>query len=623
MCGIAGYMDMRQERRVDEDILIKMSNRLIHRGPDSYGQFIDQNTALGMRRLAIIDLVSGDQPIYNEDESIVLICNGEIYNYQALRHQMKQKGHVFRTNCDVEVLVHLYEEKGAELLNDLNGQFAFAIYDKNRKRLFLARDHFGINPLYYTVADGVFIFASEIKAIVEHPLVERKVDLTGLDQILSFPGLVSPRTVFDNIKSLKSGHSIIIENQEVKTAEYWDLDYPLASETNGDKPESFYVEELSALLAQSVKYRLQADVPVGFYLSGGLDSSLIAAMIKRVSPELKRHSFSIGFTDREISESRYQHLMSSHVDSTHHETVFDWTEIADRLQQTVYHCECPVKESYNTCSLSLSASAKQTGITVILTGEGADELFAGYIGYRFDRSGIRNAQRKHDLDTVLEEELRERLWGNKDLFYEIDQHGFREVKTALYSAGANEMFEQFDCLNEELVNKARLRGRDPVHQRSYLDFKLRLADHLLSDHGDKMVLANSVEGRYPFLDVELVEFARSVPVDLKLNGFVEKYILKRVAEGSLPDKIIEREKFGFRAPGSPYLLQQNIPWVGDLLSYDRIKRQGYFNPDVVERLKSTYSQPGFKLHPHLEVDLLMVVLTFGILIDQFELGSLN
>jgi asparagine synthase (glutamine-hydrolysing) len=281
-----------------------------------------------------------------------------------------------------------------------------------------------------------------------------------------------------------------------------------------------------------------------------------------------------------------------------------------------------VKETFNTCSLALSESARRAGITVVLAGEGADELFAGYMGYRFDRLGPRGA-RGNDYESLLEEELREQLWGDPDLFYEVDQYPLREAKRAFYSAGVVERFEEFDCLNFDLVSKPRLAGRHFIHQRSYLDFKLRLSDHLLSEHGDRMALANSVEARYPFLDIGVVEFARTVPPDLKLHGFSEKYIVKRVAEGLVPPAVINREKFGFRAPGSPYLLRQNVEWIGDMLSHERIRRQGYFNPELVERLKAQYAQPGATLNPHLESDLLMIVLSFGIFLEAFGMPALN
>src|SRR5215510_1334154 len=622
MCGLVGFIDMRGERKPDAELLVRMTHKLDHRGPDSAGYFLGHYVALGFRRLSIIDLESGDQPIYNEDGSVVLMCNGEIFNYLELKKVLIQKGHRFRTKSDVEVLLHLYEEHDIDFLDKINGQFAFAIYDRNKYRLFLARDHFGINPLYYTTVNALFIFASEIKAILEHPQVPREVDLTGLDQTISFPGLVSPRTMFKGIQSLKSGNYIVVENGAVSTREYWDLDYPPLEAGSGDKPESDYVEELKELLTRSVTYRLQSDVPVGFYLSGGLDSSLIGALINQIAPGTKRHSFSIGFTDADISETKHQRLMAQFTRSIHNEIIFDWSEIVERLSQMIYHCECPVRETYNTCSLALSAAAKNAGISVVLTGEGADELFAGYVGYRFDSFRDRESK-SYDLETALEDELRERLWGDKDFFYEKDHQALREVKQTLYSARVNELYPEFDCFNHGLINKERLRGRHPLHQRSYLDFRLRLSDHLISDHGDRMTLAHSVEGRYPFLDIDLVEFSTRIPPELKLHDYVEKYILKRVAEDFLPAEIVKREKFGFHAPGSPYLLQHGIEWVNDMVSHDRIKRQGYFNPDVIDRLRAEYTQSGFKLKLPFEDDLLIVVLTFSLFLYTFNLPNLN
>lgn len=622
MCGITGYIDLRQQGRVDRNLLMKMTDKLLHRGPDSFGCFVEKNVALGFRRLSIIDLEGGDQPMFNEDRSLVLLCNGEIYNYTELRSRLLKKGHLLRNNCDVEVLLHLYEEEGTDLLNRLNGQFAFSIYDRKKETLFLARDHFGINPLYYTIADGFFLFASEIKSLLEHPAVNKEVDITGLDQLLSFPGLVSPRTMFKDIHSLKSGHYLTVADNEVKIAEYWDLDYPREGDIVYDKTENTYAEGLKDRLRESVEYRLQSDVPVGFYLSGGLDSSLIGALINEVSKDTRRVSLSIGFEEKDISESKYQRRMAEYVNSSHREIVFDWTQITDRLRSMIYHCECPVKETYNTCSMALSEAARDAGIVVILTGEGADELFAGYVGYRFDRFRQNGAQ-AYTLEMILEEEFRNKLWGDRHLFYEKDHYALQQIKRALYSEALSPLLDEFESSNFPVINKERLVGRHFVHQRSYLDFKLRLSDHLITDHGDKMALANSVEARYPFLDVNLLEYAKLIPPDLKLNGYTEKYILRRVAEGLVPQEIIEREKFGFHAPGSPYLIKQGIEWIDDLLSYETIKRQGYLNPDTVERLKAQYSRDGFKVNLPFEDDLLTIVLTFGIFLEVFNLPNLN
>ena len=621
MCGITGYLDLNNDGRVEKRVLVDMTDSLVHRGPDACGYFAERQVGLGFRRLSIIDKQGGNQPCYSEDGSITSICNGEIFNYQELRESLIKKGHSFRTRCDVEVLPHLYEEYGDDFLQLLNGQFALAIYDRHKRRLLLARDHFGINPLYYTVTDNLFIFASEIKAMLRHPSVQAEVNLTGLDQVLSFPGLVSPQTMFKNILSLNSGHLLVVQNGNVRVHEYWDLDYPKLTELRDARPERYYVDHLRDLFTRSVGYRLQADVPVGFYLSGGLDSSMIAGMIKQLSSE-PRHSFSITFTEREISEDKYQRMVAEHVGSEHHDIHFGWSEIAERLRDMIYHCETPVKETYNTCSMALSAAARQSGVPVILTGEGADELFAGYVGYRFDRFGLRGSER-FGLEQALEEELREKIFGDRNLFYETDQAALREIKNALYAPDVAEELESFDCLNHALVNKERLRGRHPIHQRSYLDFKLRLSDHLIADHGDRMALANSVEARYPFLDIDLIEFSREVPPELKLNQFTEKYVLRRVAEGLVPPAVLTREKYGFHAPGSPYLLRQNLEWVNDLLSYERIKRQGFFNADTVERLKRQYLREDFQLNLPFESDLLMIVLTFGIFLDIFCQNSLS
>jgi asparagine synthase (glutamine-hydrolysing) len=622
MCGVAGYVNFRTGVAPDRDLIARMADAVIHRGPDDSGCFQDESVGFGFRRLRIIDLVSGNQPLFNEDRSLVLMCNGEIFNYKELRRGLIERGHTFATQCDVEVLLHLYEERGAALLQELNGQFAFVLYDRKARRLLLARDHVGINPLFYTMAGDTFVFGSEIKSILQHPLVRREVDLTGLDQVLCFPGLVSPRTMFKGIRSLESGHYLTVSAEGVRNEEYWDLDYPRADEAVAEMAEAEAVASLGDLFARSVRYRLQSDVPVGFYLSGGLDSSLIAGMIAREAPGAANHSFSIGFTDERISETSYQRLMAERVGSCHEEIVFDWSQIESRMRRMVYHCECPVKESYNTCSLALSEEARRAGITVILTGEGADELFAGYVGYRFDQSGIRR-DKGDDLATALEDDLRERLWGDRDLFYEQEYYASRELRAALYAEGLGAAFAEFDCLNESPVNKARLAGRHPVHQRSYLDFKLRMTDHLISDHGDRMALANSVEARYPFLDLGVVDLARRIPPQLKIRDLGEKYVLKRVAEGIVPRSIIEREKFGFHAPGSPYLLRQGIDWIDDLLSYDRIRRQGYFNPEMVENLKRQYSREGFRLNLPFDTDLLMIVLSFGVFLETFDLPYLN
>ena len=618
MCGIAGLFDLYGRHKVEGELLVSMANTLKHRGPDDSGFYVEDHLGLAFRRLSIVDLVEGNQPHYNEDRDVISICNGEIYNYRELRDLLTSKGHRFNTHCDVEILVHLYEEYGFDFLNKLNGQFAMAIYDKKGRTLFLARDHVGISPLFYTVVGGTLIFASEIKAILIHPSVQRDVDLTGLDQIFTFPGLVSPRTMFKNIYSLGPGHLMKAGNGNIETMKYWDLNYPLEDELEDSRPETFYRERLDELIRQAIKYRVHADVPVGFYLSGGVDSSLIAAVIKDIYPEGEWHSFSIGFNEADIDERKYQRLISNQVGSTHHEIVFDWSDISNRLKDAVYHAEYPLKESYDTCSLALSELVRKNGFKVVLTGEGADEMFAGYVGYRFDQ--LRQEQEDDLLDVAIamENQIREKLWGDSRFLYERNFYEFKEIKAAIYSDVLNDNLNEFDCTNQEgFIDKSKVIHRHPIHKRSYIDFKLRISDHLLADHGDRVAYANSVEARYPFLDIDVIEFVKMIPPNLLLNGAKEKYILRKVSEKYLPEELTGREKFAFVAPGSPYLLKQNIQWMNDLLSYEKIKREGFFNPDTIERLKTRSCANHFTINQTFDNDLLMIVLTFEIFLEMF------
>lgn len=624
MCGFVGAYTPQDASLIDLELLGRMTDSLGHRGPDDRRLHRQPGLGLGFRRLAIIDLAGGQQPIFNEDGSVVLVCNGEIYNYRALRESLRHHGHQFRAEVDVEVLVHLYEEQGPAFLEQLNGQFALALYDSRRRLLLLARDPAGIAPLFYVWREETLLFASEIKALLEHPLVERRVDLTGLDQVLTLPGPVSPRTLFAGVRSLPPGHCLCLANGYLESRAYWDLDYPAQTELDPASEPDF--DELNARLNRAVADRLQADVPVGFYLSGGLDSSLIAALIRDVDRRngaaRPRHAFSIGFTDEQIDERRYQQLVARQVEARHHTEIFSARDIERLLRQAIWHAETPLKESYDTCSLALSARVHERGLKVVLTGEGADELFGGYVGYRLDQRRKREMLDDFSLEGQLERELRAQLWGDDSFFYERNYTSFTEVKTALYSPTLAAELKSFDCCREPLVDTTKLRGRHPLHQRSYVDFKLRLADHLLADHGDRVNYAHSVEARYPFLDRSVIDWVRQTSPDWLVHKLTEKYPLRRVAARYLPAVITQREKFGFVAPSCAVLLQSRVAWVEDFLSYDCIKQSGYFNPDTVERLKTQYRRNGFSVNTTFDVDLLMIVLTFEIFRRSFALPCL-
>lgn len=594
----------------------RMNDKLVHRGPDAQDTHCFDNVALGFTRLSIIGLENGMQPIYNEDKSLVLICNGEVFNYIELREELKARGHRFSTQSDVEVILHLYEDHGMDFLNKLNGQFAFALYDKNKKNLYCARDQMGIVPFHYTLKDDVFVFSSEIKAILEHPAVEREVDVIGLDQVFTFAGLISPRTMFKNISSLENGHYLTVSDQgKITNTEYWDLVYPKHEVKLNGKSEDYFVDELEKLFERSINLRLRADVPSGLYLSGGLDSSMITMKVNQLNSKANKEAFSIDFAESELSETPYQILVADKSNSLLNKKTFYYKDISERLRQAIYHCECPVKETYNTASLALSESTRAKGIKVILSGEGSDELFAGYVGYRFDKMRAMNVV-QNGVDP-LEEEIREKIWGDKSFFYETNFVELESLKRGIYSKNINASFDEINCLNYPVINKDRLAGRDILSKRSYLDYKLRLVDHLVSDHGDRMALANSVEVRYPFLDKDFVEFSTQVPPEIKLKDFTEKYVLKKMASRFVPKTIVDREKFGFVAPGSPYLLQNNVEYINDILSYDLIKKQDYFDADQIEALKNTYKQEGFTINVPFESDLLITVITFGILLEEY------
>jgi asparagine synthase (glutamine-hydrolysing) len=623
MCGIAGIYCTSGEATITRELLARMTEPIKHRGPDESSYYQKDKIGLGFRRLSIIDPANGSQPFFSPDGNIVLVCNGEIYNYRELRDELTAKDHVFKTQCDVEVLIPLYLEYGPAFVSRLNGQFAIVLYDRNKDRLLLARDHFGICPLFYSGVGDQLLFASEIKSILTHPLIEKAVNLRGLDQVFTFPGLLSPNTMFANINSVKPGHYLIFGAERCIEHQFWDLDYPDQDFEYADRSEDYYVEALEHLLIRSVSYRMNADVPIGFYLSGGLDSSLIGALMHKIRPAEKYRSFSVGFprlADREIDESRYQRIMADRLGTEHNEISFDWLSIEKELRQAVYFSETPLKETYNTCSLALSGAVRNSNLKVILSGEGSDELFGGYAGYKLDTARKQMAG-DNELDGWFEEQLQNELWGDGSFFYEKDHHAFREITRAIYSDRVNHRYGDFNCLDRLDIDKGRLMNRHVLHKRSYLDMKLRLSDHLIADHCDRVCYANSVEGRYPFLDIDLVEFVRTMPPEMKLRGMTEKYILKKLGTRYLPESITRREKFGFVAPGSPQLLHNGIEWVNDMLSYDKIKRQGYFNPDTIENIKKLYRKDGFSLQLPYESDLLMVVLTFNIFLDVFHLPN--
>lgn len=611
MCAICGIFNYKNREKINISILENMLKTIKHRGPDGSDFVESEDIALGFNRLSFLDLEGGMQPIWNEDKTIVMVCNGEIFNFTKLRNELLAAGHQFRTETDVEVILHLYEEYGIEFPKYLNGQFAIALYDCQQRCLFLVRDQIGIAPLFYTVIDDKVVFASEIKGILEYPGVGRKLNLKAVDQLMNFPGIVSPITFFEGIFSLQCGHMMQIKiNGEMKDIEYWDLIYNQEEE---DKGEAYYVEKLRDLLKESISRRLVADVPIGFYISGGLDSSVVACYIGKFLLN-SYYSFSAEIGSGELDESRFQKIIRESVQSKHYSTKVAEEEIWKYLGQVIYHAEAAVKESYDVAAYLLSELVSKSPAKAVLTGQGSDEFFCGYAGYMVDQ--FRDMQKANM--TVDECEVNERLWGDPYFRYERNHPQIRKMHTQIYSEEIRGELEQFSAFAESPVRVERLKGLSNQKRRSYIDYKLRLSDHLLGEHGDRMFFSHSVEGRHPFLDMDLLSFVIQIPDKYKLNGVNEKYILKKAGEGIVPAEILKRRKFPFQAPGMSSVVNQS--GVMEYLSDEIIRKYHVFNLQSVNELKMKYSQKDFKLMGAYEIDYLMIIMTVTMLCEQFHLS---
>ena len=611
MCAICGVLEWRGRKGIERENILRMQEVLRHRGPDGSGMLMLKGAALGFDRLSFLDLEGGMQPLQNEDGTISMVCNGEIFNFPELRQELEAKGHRFRTRTDVEVIVHLYEEEGLNFPKRLNGQFAIALYDERSRQLLLVRDQVGICPLFYTVSGGQVIFASEIKGILEYPGVERRLNLKAVDQLMNFPGVVSPTTFFNGIYSLRGGHILQIRSgEEIRDLEYWDLCY--SAEAEEDRGKAYYVERLRELLKDSISRRLVADVPIGFYISGGLDSSVVACYIGKYLLN-SCYSFSAEIAG-ELDESRFQQIVHDYVQSTHYRTVITEDELWANLSKVIYHAESGVKESYDVAAYLLSGLVSSSPARAVLTGQGSDEFFCGYVGYMVDL--FRGMQK----DKMAPEELalNEKLWGDPCFRFERNHPALRKVHQKVYSKDVWGQIDRFSALAESPVNVERLRGLSTQKRRSYIDSKLRLADHLLGEHGDRMFFSHSVEGRHPFLDMELLKFVQTIPDKYKLNGTNEKYILKEAARGIVPDEIRKRKKFPFQAPGMSAMVKRSNGRL-EFLSDKLLKKYGIFDVDYVHEMLRTYSRSDFKLMGAYEIDYLLIVMTVTMLCEIYGL----
>ncbi len=618
MCGICGIYEYKTKKPVDQRILDDMLQFLHHRGPDDAGSFLDRDLSMGMRRLSIIDLNGGKQPISNEDGTVVTVCNGEIYNYRSLREDLECRGHVLSTESDTEVIVHLYEEFGEQCVQHLRGMFGFAVWDKRKRQLLLARDRLGIKPLYYTQAGGTLLFASEIKAILQHPSIKAALNTEGLNNFLSLKYVPAPQTMFEDIYALPPGCILRCDANGVEVRRYWDLSF--ANHPSGNIREEEYAEQLEALLRECVKMHLISDVPFGAFLSGGLDSSTIVALMSQFLNEPVK-TYSVGFEGQgqEFSELPYARMVANKFQTDHHEVLIRPSNLVDLAEKIVWHLDQPLAEHATLANYMVADLAARDG-KMVLTGEGGDELFAGYARYSGERFSS-FFQRIPKVAKSLALAASSRL------------PGLRRQKLALYALSQSEEVTRFvnwfPLFNSEMKQallsmdtKAFLSGYDvdcvfgqhlastnaaaSVNRMLYVDTKLWLPDLLLA-RGDKMSMAVSLEARVPLLDHKLVEFAASLPLNLKLKGLVRKYLLKKVSRRWLPPEIIHRKKQGFPMPSSLWLRNEARSFVRDVLSPSALKNRGLFDPVFVENLIQQHEN-GFADHGALLWGLMSVEL---------------
>ena len=593
MCGIAGMFEYQKRRMISPELIRCMTDVVWHRGPDDYGEFIDGSVGLGMRRLSIIDLEGGKQPITNETADTTIVFNGEIYNYRELRDRLLSNGHVLASESDTEVIVHLYEESGEECLQALRGMFGFALWDAKQRRLLLARDRLGIKPLYYADVNGTLIFGSEIKSILQHPDISAELNHAALSDFLSLKYVPSPETMFDEIHVLPPGYLLSCDQNGVRRRRYWDLSF--CTQTSAAEEEC--VEQLDELLRESVLLHLQSDVPFGAFLSGGLDSSTIVALMA----DYLGHpvdTFSIGFDGEgaEVSETRYARMVADRFGTRHHEVIINAKNFIEGAKSVIWHLDQPVADLACFANMILAESAARH-VKMVLTGEGGDELFAGYARYSGERlspafkllpSAAKRAllfgathipglrREKLALNALVESDDVARLLNWFPLFNSREKSLLLSPEMKMQVAGAQ----------TERVFAEQLKSVDsdiPLNRMLYVDTKLWLADDLLA-RGDKMTMAASIEGRVPLLDHKVVEFAASLPTHLKIRKLTRKYLLRKVAEKLLPAEIIHRKKQGFPIPISFWFRNEAKEFVMDLLSAECIRRRGLFEEKYVQQL---------------------------------------
>ena len=598
MCGICGFAGLD-----DEQLLRRMTSSLAHRGPDEEGFFLARSNemraggiGLGIRRLKIIDLQTGSQPVFNEDKSIVIVYNGEIYNFLDLRGNLERKGHRFYTKTDTEVIVHLYEEYGIDCAKYLRGMFAFAIWDSKNQRLFIARDQIGIKPLYYMEFNSSLLFASELKSILQYEKIHRQTNLQALDLYLTYLYIPAPLTIFDKIHKLLPGHYLLWENGKIKIEKYWDLEVQSKIQ-NLDK--RFYVEKLMDLLKETVENHMISDVPLGAFLSGGLDSSTVVALMSKLTNQpVKTFTIGYGLKDTAFNELEKARIVARKFGCEHHEYILE-PRVVELLPELVKYFDEPFADSSMIPTYLVSKVSREK-VTVALTGIGGDELFGGYprylgakISLLYEKSPLFFRQFISLLGRNLPETGGSRDWsGRIKRFLLAGTLSFPERYKSWVSFFTSELKDKLytDYFKSQILNPMPVIDKyfDVLNEKSlerlfYTDLKTYLVDDLLC-MADRMSMANSLELRVPLCDLNLIEFLARTPFSLKVNGFTFKYLLKKTMAETLPKEILQQKKMGFMIPLNRWISEEMNPLIEEYLSEETIRKRGYFKPEGINWL---------------------------------------
>ena len=602
MCGIAGIVGLNRDSQANAAVLRRMCGVMSHRGPDDEGIYSEGRVGIGMRRLSIVDLATGHQPLSNEDDSLWIVFNGEIYNHAALREQLIAAGHAYRTRSDTETIVHLYEQYGNDCVKPLRGMFAFAIWNRKRKSLFIARDRLGIKPLYYRKTAKEFLFGSEIKVLLEHPDARAELNRAAVPEYLAFGYLSGDETLYGGIHKLMPGHWLELnEAGEIKIEQYWDVATPV---DEPPKSESYYVNTYRELLEGAVESHLMSDVPLGVFLSGGVDSSAVAALMTKIRRE-PVETFSVGYAEQSYSELPYARTVAKHIQSIHHEVSVSSDDFFNTLPKLIWHEDEPIVWP-SSVSLYFVAELARERVKVVLTGEGSDETLGGYSRYAFTlkNRAVDKVYRRilpRSLRAGIREFIGESEWINATARRKLS-HSFLgtdgESWTSFYFDNFLSTFRQEDQLQlltrsfrQEFAPGAAYRNVMKVWEQSsgellkrllYTDLKTYLVELLMKQ--DNMSMAASIESRVPFLDHVLVEWAMRVPANIQIHGLAGKRILKKAMEGLLPDSILYRPKLGFPTPWSGWLAGPRLDSIERMLLESRSLERGFFEREAVERL---------------------------------------